>query len=259
MPESTDSPPHYDQAEPGDPIFLSTKTIPPEQRLIFALDVPTVDEAKGLVERLQESVEFYKVGLELFMTGQGFALVDWLIERDKKVFVDLKLFDVPETVQRAVKQLSQRPITFTTVHGNDGILEAACREKGDLKILAVTALTSLDRGDLDDLGFQVDVEQLVLSRARRALEIGCDGVVSSGLEARPLRESLGDRLLIVTPGIRPVENRPSDDQKRVVDVEQAFRNGADYIVVGRPIRNAADPYEAALQIQGTVTGLFVSG
>ncbi|HEX2223341.1 MAG TPA: orotidine-5'-phosphate decarboxylase [Thermoanaerobaculia bacterium] len=259
MPESTDSPPHYDQAEPGDPIFLSTKTIPPEQRLIFALDVPAVDDAKRLVERLKESVEFYKVGLELFMTGQGFELVDWLIERDKNVFVDLKLFDVPETVQRAVKQLSRRPIAFTTVHGNDGILEAACREKGDLKVLAVTALTSLDRGDLDDLGFQVDVEQLVLSRARRALEIGCDGVVSSGLEARPLRESLGERLLIVTPGIRPVENRPSDDQKRVVDVEQAFRNGADYIVVGRPIRNAADPYEAALQIQSTITGLFVSG
>lgn len=255
MPES----PHNPQAEPGDPIFLSTKTIPPEQRLIFALDVPTIEEARRLVESLKESVEVYKVGLELFMTGHGFELVDWLIERDKQVFVDLKLFDVPETVRSAVRQLSRRPITFTTVHGNDGILEAACREKGNLKILAVTALTSLDRGDLDDLGFDVDVEQLVLSRARRALEIGCDGVVSSGLEARPLRESLGERLLIVTPGIRPVENRPADDQKRVVDVEQAFRNGADYIVVGRPIRNAADPYEAALRIQGTITGLFVSG
>ncbi len=256
MPESPHNPA---QAEPGDPIFLSTKTIPPEQRLIFALDVPTIEEARRLVESLKESVEVYKVGLELFMTGHGFELVDWLIERDKQVFVDLKLFDVPETVRSAVRQLSRRPITFTTVHGNDGILEAACREKGNLKILAVTALTSLDRGDLDDLGFQVDVEQLVLSRARRALEIGCDGVVSSGLEARPLRESLGERLLIVTPGIRPVENRPADDQKRVVDVEQAFRNGADYIVVGRPIRNAADPYEAALRIQGTIAGLFASG
>lgn len=259
MPESPVNLNDLSQAEQGDPIFLSTKTIPPEQRLIFALDVPGIDEAKRLVEVLKESVEFYKVGLELFMTGQGFELVDWLIERDKQVFVDLKLFDVPETVRSAVRQLSRRPITFTTVHGNDGILEAACRDKGDLKILAVTALTSLDRGDLDDLGFDVDVEQLVLSRAKRALEIGCDGVVSSGLEARPLRESLGERLLIVTPGIRPVENRPVDDQKRVVDVEQAFRNGADYIVMGRPIRNAADPYEAALQIQGTITGLFISG
>lgn len=244
---------------PAEPAFLSTKTIPPEQRLIFALDVPSVAEAKSLVERLKEAVEFYKVGLELFATGEGFELVDWLTERDKQVFVDLKLYDVPETVHRAVRQLSRRPITFTTVHGNDSILEAACRDKGDLKILAVTVLTSLDRRDLSDMGYEVDVEQLVLARARRAQEIGCEGVVCSGLEARPVRQSLGERLLIVTPGIRPVENRTADDQKRVVDVEKAFRNGADYIVMGRPIRNAADPYEAALKIQGTIAGMFVGG
>ena len=257
MPET--SPEASETSAAPEPTFLSTKTIPPEQRLIFALDVPSVAEAKGLVERLKEAVEFYKVGLELFATGEGFELVDWLIERDKQVFVDLKLYDVPETVHRAVRQLSRRPITFTTVHGNDSILEAACRDKGDLKILAVTVLTSLDRRDLSEMGYEVDVEQLVLSRARRAQEIGCEGVVASGLEARPLRESLGERLLIVTPGIRPVENRPADDQKRVVNVEQAFRNGADYIVVGRPIRNAPDPYEAALLIQGTITGMFVGG
>lgn len=247
------------EPEAGDPIFLSTKTIPPEDRLIFALDVPTTAEAKKLVETLREAVQFYKVGLELLTAGDAFGLVDWLLEQDKKVFLDLKLFDVPETVRSAVRQLRQRPITFTTVHGNDGILEAACREKGDLKILAVTVLTSLDRGDLTDLGFEVDVERLVLSRARRALEIGCDGIVSSGLEARAIREHLGDKLLIVTPGIRPVENRPADDQKRVMTVEGALRNGADYIVVGRPIRNAPDPYEAAMQIQGTIQGLFVGG
>jgi orotidine-5'-phosphate decarboxylase len=241
----------------SDPSFLSTKTIPPEDRLIFALDVPSVEEAKRLVDTLRESVQFYKVGLELFATGGYFELVDWLVGQGKKVFADLKLFDVPETVRSAVRQLSKRPITLTTVHGNDGILEAACREKGDLKILAVTVLTSLDQGDLTDLGFSVDVHRLVLSRARRALEIGCDGVVSSGLEARALREHLGEKLLIVTPGIRPVENRPADDQKRVVTVEQALRNGADYIVVGRPIRNAPDPYQAALQIQGTIEGLFL--
>jgi orotidine-5'-phosphate decarboxylase len=243
--------------DPSDPSFLSTKTIPPEDRLIFALDVPSVDEAKRLVTTLRESVQFYKVGLELFATGGYFDLIDWLVGQGKKVFADLKLFDVPETVRSAVRQLSKRPITLTTVHGNDGILEAACREKGDLKILAVTVLTSLDQGDLTDLGFEVDVHRLVLSRARRALEIGCDGIVSSGLEARALREHLGEKLLIVTPGIRPVENRPSDDQKRVVTVEQALRNGADYIVVGRPIRNAPDPYQAALQIQGTIEGLFL--
>lgn len=243
--------------DPSDPSHLSRKTIPPEDRLIFALDVPSVEEAKRLVLTLREAVQFYKVGLELFATGGYFELIDWLVGQGKKVFADLKLFDVPETVRSAVRQLSRRPITLTTVHGNDGILEAACREKGDLKILAVTVLTSLDQGDLADLGFSVDVHQLVLSRARRALEIGCDGIVSSGLEARALRDHLGDKLLIVTPGIRPVENRPTDDQKRVVTVEQALRNGADYIVVGRPIRNAPDPYQAALQIQGTIEGLFL--
>ena len=241
----------------SDPSFLSTKTIPPEDRLIFALDVPSVEEAKRLVTTLREAVQFYKVGLELFATGGYFELVDWLVGQGKKVFADLKLFDVPETVRSAVRQLSKRPITLTTVHGNDGILEAACRDKGDLKILAVTVLTSLDQGDLTDLGFSVDVHRLVLSRARRALEIGCDGVVSSGLEARALRASLGEDLLLVTPGIRPAENRPADDQKRVVTVEQALRNGADYIVVGRPIRNAPDPYQAAMQIQGTIEGLFL--
>jgi orotidine-5'-phosphate decarboxylase len=136
------------------------------------------------------------------------------------------------------------------------MMEAAAAEKGDVKILAVTALTSLDRGDLDDLGFACDVDRLVLSRARRALEAGCDGVISSGLEAPMLRRELGDRILVVTPGIRPVENRPADDQKRTVDVAQAFANGADYIVVGRPIRQAPDPAAAAAAIQATIAGIF---
>jgi orotidine-5'-phosphate decarboxylase len=136
------------------------------------------------------------------------------------------------------------------------MMEAAVAEKGDVKILAVTVLTSLDRGDLDDLGFACDVERLVLSRARRALEAGCDGVISSGLEAPMLKRELGDRILVVTPGIRPIENRPADDQKRTVDVAQAFANGADYIVVGRPIRQAADPAAAAAAIQVTIAGIF---
>jgi orotidine-5'-phosphate decarboxylase len=142
------------------------------------------------------------------------------------------------------------------VHGNQGIMEAAADAKGDLKILAVTALTSLDRGDLDDLGFKCDVGELVLSRARRALEAGCDGVVASGLELGALRRALDKRLLVVTPGIRPVENRPEDDQKRVVTVEQAFTDGADYIVVGRPIRNATDPRAAAEAIQKSIANIF---
>ena len=120
----------------------------------------------------------------------------------------------------------------------------------------MTVLTSLDRGDLDDLGFDCDVERLVLSRARRALQAGCDGVISSGLEAPALKRELGSRLLVVTPGIRPVENRTVDDQKRTVDVAQAFANGADYIVVGRPIRQASDPCAAAESIQKTIAGIF---
>jgi orotidine-5'-phosphate decarboxylase len=242
-------------ATAGAPL-LSTKPIPPAERLIFALDVPEAAAARSLVETLGDAVSFYKLGLELFMGGGTFELIDWLVARRKQVFVDLKLFDVPETVRGAVRRLRERPIRFTTVHGNDGILEAACRDKGDLQVLAVTVLTSLDRGDLRDLGFEVDVAALVLSRARRALELGCDGVISSGLEARPLRERLGERLLIVTPGIRPVDNRPADDQKRVATVEEAFRDGADYIVVGRPIRNAPDPRQAALDIQRRIGALF---
>jgi orotidine-5'-phosphate decarboxylase len=235
---------------------MTSKSISRDQRLIVALDVPDVAQAQSLVDRLGDEVSFYKLGLELFMTDGYFGLVDWLADRGKKVFVDLKFFDVPETVRAAVRGLRDRRVTFATVHGNQAMLEAAGKEKGDVKILAVTALTSLDRGDLDDLGFKCDVEKLVLSRARRALEAGCDGVISSGLEARALRRELGSRLLVVTPGIRPVENRPADDQKRTVDVAQAFANGADYIVVGRPIRQAPDPREAARAVQATIATLF---
>jgi orotidine-5'-phosphate decarboxylase len=235
---------------------LSRKPIPPEERLIVALDVPGASEAKALVGSLGDAVMFYKLGLELCMSGSYFDLIEWLLSRKKKVFADLKFFDVPETVGRAVRRLKDRGVHFATVHGNDAMLEAAVREKSDLKILAVTVLTSLDQRDLEDLGFQCDVERLVLSRAKRALAIGCDGVISSGLEAPKLRAELGERLLVVTPGIRPVENRPTDDQKRVVDVNEAFGNGADHIVVGRPIRDAKDPRAAAEEMQATIRALF---
>ena len=220
------------------------------------MDVPETSQAKALAEELGDAVTFYKLGLELMMTGGYFELIDWLAGNGKKVFADLKFFDVPATVGRAVSRLASRGVTFTSVHGNQGIMEAAADAKGDLKILAVTVLTSLDRGDLDDLGFKCDVGELVLSRARRALEAGCDGVVASGLELGALRRALGKRLLVVTPGIRPVENRPEDDQKRVVTVEQAFTDGADYIVVGRPIRNATDPRAAAEAIQKSIAEIF---
>ena len=222
-------------------------------RLIFAVDVPEVEQAKDLVTQLGPSVDFFKIGMELMMTGDYFELLDWLVERDKKVFVDLKLFDVPATVSKAIKRLSKRGAYFTTIHGNQSMMEAAAAEKGDLKVLAVTALTSLDRGDLDDLGFDCEVEDLVISRARRAYESGVDGIVASGLELPSIRKAVEDKILIVTPGIRPVENRQTDDQKRVVTVERAFQDGADYIVVGRPIQNADNPREAAELIQESIS------
>ena len=230
--------------------------IPPRERLIFAMDVAGPDQARRLAEQLGDSVVFYKLGLELFMAGGYFELIDWMVARGKKVFVDLKFFDVPATVAAAVRQLRDRGVGFATVHGNQAIMEAAAAAKGEVKILAVTVLTSLDRGDLDDLGFACDVEKLVLSRARRAFEAGCDGVISSGLEVPMLRRHVDGRLVVVTPGIRPVENRPVDDQKRTVDVAQAFANGADYIVVGRPIRDAADPRAAAEAVQATIASVF---
>jgi len=232
------------------------KNIRLEDRLIFALDVPEVTDAKEIVRELDDSVNFYKIGMEMLMTGQYFELLDWLIKKDKKVFVDLKFFDVPETVGRTISRLSDYGATFATIHGNQALMEKAAENKENLKILAVTALTSLDRGDLDDLGFACDVKELVISRAKRAFEAGCDGIVSSGLEVPYIREHVDDKLIAVTPGIRPVAN--NDDQKRVVDVATAFKSGSDYIVVGRPIKNAENRYEAARNIQNIIKKTFES-
>ena len=230
------------------------KDINVEDRLIFALDVPEVEEAKDIVSELDESVNFYKIGMELLMTGKYFELLNWLVDNDKKVFVDLKFFDVPETVGRTIARLSDYGATFATVHGNQALMEKAVQNKKNLKILAVTALTSLDRGDLDDLGFDCNVQDLVISRAKRAFEAGCDGVVSSGLEVPFLREYVDNKLIAVTPGIRPVAN--DDDQKRVVDVATAFKSGSDYIVVGRPIKSADNRYKAASDIQKIIRSVF---
>ena len=230
------------------------KNINIEDRLIFALDVPEVSQAKDIVIELDDSVNFYKIGMEMLMTGQYFELLDWLIAKDKKVFVDLKFFDVPETVGRTIARLSDYGATFATIHGNQTLMEKAAENKNNLKILAVTALTSLDRGDLDDLGFDCNVKDLVISRAKRAFEAGCDGIVSSGLEVPYIRKYVDNKLIAVTPGIRPVAN--DDDQKRVVDVATAFESGSDYIVVGRPIKNAENRYQAALNIQKIIQSVF---
>lgn len=228
-----------------------------KDRLIFALDVDDCKKAKNLVEELGDSVSFYKLGLELMMTDEYFNLMSWMLKKDKKIFADLKFFDIPATVGAAVRSLKNRGASFVTVHGNQAIMESAAENKGDsLKVMAVTALTSLDRGDLDDLGFDCDVSELVLSRAKRALEAGCDGVISSGIEAPQLRKHINEKLLVITPGIRPVENKPCQDQKRVVTVEKAFSNGADYIVIGRPIRDANNSRLAAENIQKSIDIIF---
>jgi orotidine-5'-phosphate decarboxylase len=244
----------------NEPTPAATKTrIPPRERLIFALDVAELDQARRLVDTLGDAVLFYKLGLEFFLSGHYFELAAELQDRGKKIFADLKLFDIPATVASAVRQLARRRVDFCTVHGNDGMLRAAAAAKGDMRILAVTALTSLDQGDLEDLGFQCDAHALVLSRARRALAAGCDGVVSSGLEVPALRASVDHALITVCPGIRPIFNDepnhglgPADDQSRIATPGAAIAAGADYLVVGRPIRDARDPRAAAEQIQAQI-------
>lgn len=230
--------------------------IPLRERLIFALDVADLGQARRLVDTLGDSVLFYKLGLEFFLSGNYFELAAELQDQGKKIFADLKLFDIPATVASAVRQLARRRVDFCTVHGNDGMLRAAAEAKGDMRILAVTALTSLDQGDLDDLGFQCDAHTLVLSRARRALAAGCDGVVSSGLEVPALRASVDHALITVCPGIRPVFNDEvplADDQSRIATPEAAIAAGADYLVIGRPIRDAGDPRAAAEAIQTQIS------
>ncbi len=231
--------------------------IPRRERLIAALDVPTAAEARTLVEKIGSSASFYKIGLELATSGGYYELLDWLVKRGNRVFCDLKLYDIPETVRRAAANLRGRGVGFLTVHGDRAIMEAAAQEKGEVKILAVTVLTSMGPADLAGMGYGGSMEQLVLARARGAAESGCDGVIASGLEAPAIKANFGAKLLVVTPGIRP-SGGDAADQKRVVDVAQAFRNGADYIVVGRPIRDAKEPAAAAEAIQATVASIFES-
>jgi orotidine-5'-phosphate decarboxylase len=235
---------------------LAHPSIPPRDRLIVALDLPSAFQAKQLVEHLGEEVSFYKIGLELFMSGDYFSLIDWLVKRGKKVFADLKLYDIPATVERAVRALSQTEVQFVTVHGDLAIMEAAAQGKGKaLKILAVTVLTSLDDQALKEMGYAEDLTSLVLKRARLAKQAGLDGVIASGLEAAAIRKTVGDGFLIVTPGIR-TRTELRDDQKRTVTLEEAFANGADYVVVGRPIRAAKDPKSTAYLLQERIRQIF---
>ena len=220
-------------------------TLPPRDRLIFALDVPDRAAAFAWMDRLGDGVSFYKIGLELLSGGDYFTVLDELARRGKKIFADLKFHDVPATVAGAVRGLAQRPITFATVHCDSrAMLEAAAAAKGALRLLAVTVLTSNDTHDLAALGVAGEPAEVVIQRARVAQAAGIDGVVCSGADLPRLRAALGPDLLTVCPGIRPA-GPSGDDQKRTVDVPTAFAQGADYIVVGRPIRNAPDPRAAA--------------
>ena len=218
------------------------KNIPLNERVIFALDFSDPKVALEWVRKLDGDIKFFKVGLQLFLAG-WWNVVDAITQRGNKVMVDLKFFDIPETVQLAVQQLKNHNVTFATVHGNTPIIEAAVKEKDDLKILAVTVLTSFDESDMIEMGMTGSIKDLVLHRSRKALQLGCDGVVSSPLEAETLRDELGPNFLIVTPGIRPGLNRDveKDDQRRVATAQQAIINGADHVVIGRPISTSSDP------------------
>lgn len=225
-------------------------TLPLNERIIVALDVSSPEQAKEIVRKCESHVSFYKVGLQLFMAS-WFDTVDWIVNRGHKVMLDLKFFDIPETVKLAVEQVNSRGVSFATIHGNDAIIRAAVAARGDMQLLAVTVLTSFGEEDMRAMGMTQSVADLVYFRAKRALELGCDGVVSSGLEAERMRQNLGNKLLIVTPGIRPGANvrDESDDQQRIVTAGMAIRNGANHVVVGRPITRAADPIPVIEQMQ----------
>lgn len=229
---------------------MKHKDIPLKDRIIFALDVDSLEEAEEWVDRLGSHINFFKVGLQLFFAG-WFDVIDMITKRGHKVMCDLKICDVPETVKSALRQLRHRNITFATVIGNAPIVKAAVEEKNGVKILAVTVLTSIGDEDIKEMGYEGPIEDLVLHRARRALEVGCDGIISSGLEAPLLRDKLGDNFLIVTPGIRPDtgDEIPGDDQIRIATAQNAIIHGADYVVVGRPIRTAKDPIAVVESMQ----------
>jgi orotidine-5'-phosphate decarboxylase len=219
--------------------------IAPRDRLIVALDLPEVAAAEAMIARLGDSVTFYKIGYQLAYAG-GLPLVRRLADKGKKVFADLKLHDIGNTVARGVESVSKLGATFLTVHAYPQTMKAAVEARGgsDLKILAVTVLTSYDDGDLHAAGYRLGVSDLVEARAQQAQVLGVDGLVCSPEEASALRRIVGHQLSLVTPGIRPL-GAASGDQKRIMTPSRAIAAGADYLVVGRPILEAADPRLAA--------------
>ncbi len=218
-----------------------------QDRLIVALDVPDIDSAKKLVEETSDFVSFYKVGLELMMSGEYFNLIKWLKSKNKKVFADLKLYDISKTVERSIQNLTKFEIDLLTIHtASRDIMQCAADVKGETKVVGVTVLTNLNQSDLNEMGFdpEISLDELVDKKTNLALESGLDGVVSSALEAKKLRNNFGNDFIIVSPGIR-LEKVENDDQKRTCDVKEALSNGSSYLVVGRPITRADNPKEAA--------------
>jgi orotidine-5'-phosphate decarboxylase len=216
--------------------------------IIVALDVESAAEARALVSKIGAAVNFYKVGMELYAAA-GLEIVRDLQSQGKDVFLDLKFYDIPETVKRAVAQVAKTGVRFLTVHGSASIMRAAVEGRGpsNLKLLAVTVLTSFGPEDLDDLGYACEVRRLVEHRARKALECGIDGLVASALEASELRKLTGPETILVTPGVRS-PGAAKGDQKRVATPAEAVRNGADYLVIGRQITRAPDPAGEAERI-----------
>jgi orotidine-5'-phosphate decarboxylase len=224
-----------------------------KDRLIVALDVPSAEEARSLIETLGDSVGVYKVGLELLFAG-GFALAEELARKRRPVFIDAKLSDIEATVERATAAIARAGAAFLTVHALDAkTLEAAVRGRGDsgLKLLGVTVLTNLEAADLIEQGIDHPLPEVVLHRAALAKKAGLDGVIASGREAAEIRRAVGRDFLIVTPGVRP-SGSEAQDQARAVTPKQAIEAGADYLVVGRPITRAADPRQAADAIAGEI-------
>jgi orotidine-5'-phosphate decarboxylase len=220
----------------------------PRDRLIVALDVPSIPAAASLVERLGDAVSFYKIGYQLAFAG-GMALAETLVGAGKQVFLDLKLHDIGNTIEKGVESVARMGATFVTVHAYPQTMKAAVAARGGagLRILAVTVLTSYDDADLEAAGYALGVSSLVARRAAQARETGVDGLVCSAEEAAALRSLVGTSMMLVTPGIRP-DGAAAGDQKRVMTPARAIAAGADYLVVGRPIVEAADPKAAAVAI-----------
>jgi len=227
-----------------------------DPRLIVPLDLPSVDEARAMVEALGEAVSFYKVGLELFAGGEGMALARELKAAGKQVFLDWKLHDIGTTVQRAAAVLANAGCDFLTVHGEPQVMAAAVRGKGasDLKVLAVTVLTSLKDEDLAEMGFVEPARAVVERRIHQAIAAGCDGVIASPHEAALARALGGKAFLVVTPGVRP-DWSAKNDQARAATPREALQAGASHIVCGRPITAANDPREAALRVAAEMAGV----